>query len=295
MDKNEYDIYNQLSGLFCNIKKGSGAAVLSELYDFLKKFPKVAPFNLALVSAQRPGAGYFANIREWAKLGRSIKPEARPMIILVPFGPVEFVYDVCDTVGRELPQEIENPFQVTTPFYESEYIKFISQLSRAGIKYAEANYGSQMAGFVTWLPKTEMVRISPTKQMRLVLQITVNSNLSSAEQFTTMAHELGHLFCGHLGTVDDRRWPQRTTLTLNQREFEAESVSWLVCERRGIKNPSEDYLRGYLDGGKEIPRIDVGAILRAVTHIESLLHGTFKPVSPLLIEEKPKPNNGERP
>lgn len=61
MDKNEYDIYNQLSGLFCNIKKGSGAAVLSELYDFLKKFPKVAPFNLALVSAQRPGAGYFAN------------------------------------------------------------------------------------------------------------------------------------------------------------------------------------------------------------------------------------------
>ncbi len=28
MDKNEYDIYNQLSGLFCNIKKGSGAAVL---------------------------------------------------------------------------------------------------------------------------------------------------------------------------------------------------------------------------------------------------------------------------
>lgn len=294
MDKNEYDIYNQLSGLFCNIKKGSGSAVLSELYDFLKKFPNVAPFNLALVSAQRPGAGYFTNVREWAKLGRSIKPEARPMIIMVPFGPVEFVYDVCDTVGRELPQEVENPFLVTTPFCESEYIKFISQLSRAGIKYAEANYGSQMAGFVTWLPKSEMVRISPTKQMRLVLQITVNSNLSSAEQFTTMAHELGHLFCGHLGTVDDRRWPQRTTLTLNQREFEAESVSWLVCERRGIKNPSEDYLRGYLDGGKEIPRIDVGAILRAVTHIESLLHGTFKPVSPLLFEEKQKPNNGER-
>ena len=62
MDKSEYDIYNQLSGLFCNIQKGPGATVLKELYDFLKKFPKVAPFNLALVSAQRPGAGYFTDI-----------------------------------------------------------------------------------------------------------------------------------------------------------------------------------------------------------------------------------------
>ena len=32
MDRNEYDIYNQLSGLFCNIQKGPGAAVLKELY-----------------------------------------------------------------------------------------------------------------------------------------------------------------------------------------------------------------------------------------------------------------------
>ena len=289
MDRNEYDIYNQLSGLFENIKKGTDAAVLKDLFDFLKKFPKVAPFNLALVTAQRPGAGYFANRREWAKLGRTIKPEARPMIIMVPFGPVDFVYDVCDTVGRELPPEVENPFLIQTPFDEWEYIKFIGQMSRAGIKYAEGNYGSQMAGFVTWLPKSEIVRISPTKQMRLVFQITVNSNLSTAEQFAAMAHELGHLFCGHLGTVDDKKWPKRTTLTLNQREFEAESVCWLVCERRGIKNPSEDYLRGYLDGGKDIPLIDVGAILRAVTNIESMMHGGFRPLQALLIEEKPKP------
>lgn len=289
MDRNEYDIYNQLSGLFCNIQKGPGSAVLKELYDFLKKFPKVAPFNLALVSAQRPGAGYFTNRWEWAKLGRSIKPEARPMIILVPFGPVEFVYDVNDTVGRELPPGVENPFRVLTPFYESEYFKFVKQMANAGIKYAEGNYGSQMAGFVTWLPKSEIVRVGKTKEMRLVFQITVNSNLSRAEQFATMAHELGHLFCGHLGTVDTNKWPNRTTLTLNQREFEAESVCWLVCERRGITNPSADYLRGYLDGGKDIPPIDVGSILRAVTNIESMMHGCFRPLQALLIEEKPKP------
>ena len=104
-----------------------------------------------------------------------------------------------------------------------------------------------------------------------------------------MAHELGHLFCGHIGTVDTNKWPKRTTLTLNQREFEAESVCWLVCERRGITNPSADYLRGYLDGGKDIPPIDVGSILRAVTNIEAMMHGSFKPLQALRIEEKPKP------
>ena len=146
-----------------------------------------------------------------------------------------------------------------------------------------------MAGFVTWLPKSEIARIGKTKEMRLVFQVTVNSNLSRAEQFSAIAHELGHLFCGHLGTIDTQKWPKRTTLTLNQREFEAESVCWLVCERRGICNPSADYLRGYLDGGKDIPLIDVGAILRAVTNIESMLHGSFRPLQALLIEEKPKP------
>ena len=285
---NEYDIYEQLSGMYENIKKGTDNAVLKDLFAFLKKFPKVAPFNLALVTTQRPGAGYFANRKEWAKLGRSVKPEARPMIILHPFGPVDFVYDVSDTFGRELPQEVENPFLINTPFVETEYMKFVNQLSRAGVKYATANYGSQMGGKLTRLEHSERMRLSPTKEIEILFQITVNSNLSPAEKFATIAHELGHLFCGHLGAIDDKSWPNRWNLSRNQWEFEAESVCWLVCERRGIKNPSENYLRGYLDFGGEIPKIDVGAILRAVTYIESMLHGHFQPLRSLVIEQKKK-------
>ena len=112
--------------------------------------------------------------------------------------------------------------------------------------------------------------------------MTVSSRLSDLEKYSTIAHELGHLFCGHLGNVDKKSWPCRKDLTLNQREFEAESVRWLICERRGIKNPSEYYLHGYLDEGQQIPDVDLGCILRAVTNIESMLRGRFLPLEALL-------------
>lgn len=56
------------------------------------------------------------------------------------------------------------------------------------------------------------------------------------------------------------------------KEFEAETVSWLICERLGIGNPSERYLSGYLDEHGNIPQdISIHHILLAVNEIEKIL------------------------
>ena len=59
-------------------------------------------------------------------------------------------------------------------------------------------------------------------------------------------------------------------MTIQEREFEAETVAWLVCKRRGIKNPSEAYLSTYAPDGI-IPVCSTEMIMKAVTKIEALL------------------------
>ena len=68
-----------------------------ELLDFVAKLPNFAPFNAMLLQLQKPGLTYAASAYDWkVRFGCYPKEDARPLIILWPFGPVAFVYDVMD-------------------------------------------------------------------------------------------------------------------------------------------------------------------------------------------------------
>ena len=264
---------------------------IKNLFHFLAKFPKIAPYNLALIAAQRPGAVYVLSKEKWYKRHRKLRDDARPIIILRPFGPIQFVYDVSDTFGAPLPPEIEAPFKSTTKFDHEKFEEIIAHLPGIGVKYVPAKFGSQQAGYIELLSYFEILCVPPKeKKYKICYQICCNDKFSEAEQIATIAHELGHLFCGHLGALPFNckkpPWPSRLGLTKNQVEFEAESVCWIVCERRKINNPSAEYLRGYLDEGKSIPQIDLGAILRAASQIEALLDGYYKSLECLLVDNK---------
>ena len=96
--------------------------------------------------------------------------------------------------------------------------------------------------------------------------ISVNRQQKITEKFHTICHELGHLFCNHqCYNVKKKR-----QLSLKEREFEAETVAWLVCKRWGINNPSEDYLATYAPEG-EIPICSTELIMKAVNEIEKMM------------------------
>lgn len=82
---------------------------------------------------------------------------------------------------------------------------------------------------------------------------------------------MGHLYCGHLGRSETGPWPDRRGLPHEIKEFEAESVAWLACERLGIENPSARYMTSYLEGSETIPQIDMWAVFKAVGHVDRLL------------------------
>ena len=65
-------------------------------------------------------------------------------------------------------------------------------------------------------------------------------------------------------------WQNRLGLPLAIREFEAESVCYLVCTRLGIDNASAEYLAGYVRKYESTPPISLDAVLKSGWLIERM-------------------------
>ena len=99
-----------------------------------------------LVEMQRPGARYVLTKKEWEKrYNRVLKENARPLVILFPFGPVEFVFDIADTMqneenrlpiglsNNEILDEIARPFKTKNNVSDDILNTLIDNLAVNGI------------------------------------------------------------------------------------------------------------------------------------------------------------------
>ena len=107
-------------------------------------------------------------------------------------------------------------------------------------------------------------------QVPLWFELLLNSVLSAEARYGTLIHELAPLYCGHLGTPNARWWPDRQNLSHAVREFEAESVSYLVCTRLGIDTASDEYLAGYVRRCPATPPISFDRIMKSVWLLEQM-------------------------
>jgi hypothetical protein len=243
-----------------------------ELLDFVVKLRNFAPFNAMLLQVQKPGLRYAASARDWReRFGRTIKDGARPLLILWPFGPVALVYDEMDTEGQPLPTDVM-AFFAQGSIDEDCLVRFAKLLDRKHIEWYEADMGDNMAGSIRVLrrpDKRKELRNEP-KEFTIYC-ITINKNHNTAVRFATLVHELAHLFLGHLGEDSKLNIPDRCLLSHQQREFEAESVSYLVCARNGVHSKSETYLSNYVTQNSTIDDVDLYLVMKAAGQIEAML------------------------
>jgi len=168
-----------------------------------------------------------------------------PIVILQPMGPILFVFDVSDTAplpnARPLPPQVEDPFRVRDGKIGVQLALTIDIAKRDGVRVSERADGSQRAGSIQWAAAGQHLEFTIAKkpvqrstQIPLWFELLLNSVLSAEARYGTLVHELAHLYCGHLGTPNDRWWPDRQNLSPAVREFEAEYVNYLVCNRIGI-------------------------------------------------------------
>jgi len=271
-----------LDELFTRAGKYSSSDAYLELMRFVGRFRFYSPFNAMLIFVQRPGAHFVCTTRRWRRdYHREIKIGARPIVILQPRGPILFVFDVSDTAplanARPLPVGVENPFQVRSGKIGRQLALTIENAQRDGVRVSECSDGSQWAGSIQRAVagqhlESTIVKKQTQNSTRVPLRfdLLLNGNLSAESRYGTLVHELAHLYCGHLGTPNDRWWPDRKNLGQIAQEFEAESVSYLVCARLGIDTASDEYLAGYVKRCPDTPAISLDRVMKSVWLLEQM-------------------------
>lgn len=242
-----------------------------ELFDFVRKFPHLAPFNAMLVHIQNPGARYVLRAGDWRnRYGRRLQPGAKPYIILWPMSPIQFVFDLSDTEPvdpgwDEVPELAQNPFPAKGSVPLKVTRRMLENAPRHRIRIESFDGGTDLAG--------DVVRRSGADYDFVV---RLNGKHSETQRFGTLAHELAHVFCGHLGTTVEKLWAERGELSRETEEFEAEAVAYLVTERFHLDTGSAAYLSDFLSKGAPLPEFSLEAVLRATHLVEEMALGRVR-------------------
>lgn len=176
------------------------------------------------------GASQVAGYHQWKKFGRHVKKGAKAIWILAPrmikfkdqktdedktickgFLAVK-VFDIKDTDGKPLPDSMTTSSQV-------DLKTILSFTESLGYKVDKKPLAYSLGGYIN------------------DDGITLNSNKSELDNIGTLIHELAH---GELGHVDSHE-----IRSADIKEQQAETVTYLVCERLGIERHSEFYLKAW--------------------------------------------------
>ena len=233
------------------------------LLNFINRFPKLSPFNAFLIHIQNPGVQIVLPEVQWTSYKRTVKDNARPLVILVPFGPVNFVFDIADTEGEPVPELLNNPFSTTGDFDPSIYHVTINNSLKMNIPIVENDMNKATAG--------------SAKKDKNGFKIILNKSFGINEKYSTIVHELAHIFCGHLGSTKTGKWKDRSNINPQIAEIEAESISYLVCNRLGLHTNSDSYLADYISEHDTMPPISFDSVLTVSFVIEQMGTAKFKP------------------
>ena len=254
------------------MKHGNAKQWMAGLLTFIAGMRRYSIFTAKLIYVQRPGAVAVGTPLYWARRGRSVRPGAMPIVILVPRGPFTLVYEYEDTEGQEPPSPLASfAAKGNITAVDWDRLKRAVELdgkrrnAKGMVRIMEAGLGYGRAGDV---------HHRRDAAGRFVIRI--NSNHDAPTKWATLVHELGHVYCGHCGRHERGWWPDRRKLPrMHQsmqddiREFEAEAVAWIVASRAGIETKSTEYLAAKV-APLDNERVDVDAVLQAANHIESL-------------------------
>ena len=261
------DCAHAIDQLFSSALRKQGLSAFDEFLGFARKFSNLSVYNAMLVKLQRPGASAVGSRRQWRDIERQVLPDAIPIVILHPFGPVRFVFELGDTEGKPVPAFEQNPLFAQGIVTDLLFQRTKTAAENFAVEVVETDqYGNCLAGTAAGF---EVYPERVTDKKARSFRVKLNAKHDPPSRYATMAHELGHIYCGHLGADAKGRWPdRRKILSPNAMELEAEAVAWLVCQRNGIATRSREYLNDLIDK-EDLQHISMYSIYEAANRVES--------------------------
>jgi hypothetical protein len=259
-----------IDSLFHEAIQARGVQVFDEFLEFVRRFNRFSAFNTMLIENQRPGATAVGFRDQWLAIGRRVKPGAIPIAILWPFAPVRWVYELNDTYGQSVPRHTADPFIVLGKPPGASWSATLQAADRRGIRVELTDRrGNRSAGLAGVLHAAADGTTLSTTGRKYRWLILVNEQHDIGARFATLAHELGHIYCGHLGGHPEGFWPDRSgILNSAQCEMEAEAVAYLVCKRFGLESRSAEYLKSHVTP-ENLLAVSKRLIIEATNRIEA--------------------------
>lgn len=153
-----------LDHLLTESKLYTNSKEYKELLDFSIHMRNFAPFNAMLIHIQKPGILFAASAYDWAtRFERKPKQDARPLLILWPFGPVALVYDMNDTEGKELPKSVMHAFITIGPVEKSDIDRYLVLMAKKGIMCSQFDGGEGKAGSIQLATFSQPVSLATLK------------------------------------------------------------------------------------------------------------------------------------
>ena len=233
-----------------------------EMVSFMANFRDYAPFNNMLVRVQNPSCSFYATQRDWGdRFKRSLKEDARPMLILAPMHPVLLVYDLDQTDGPPLPEELRKFAEFKGEWNSRRLDRCIEnarERDKIGIEFKALS--STNAGFAT------LACGRGDSKMRIV----IHEELDAPSRYGVLCHELAHIYLGHLGSDKDGWWPSRGDLNRRAMEVEAEAVAYVTTRRAELTGSSPQYVSRYLNNNTVLKSISVDLIAKVAGRLEEM-------------------------
>ena len=230
-----------VQALIEQLEQGHSEALTAYL-TAMGRFHNYSFGNILEIARQKPDATRVAGLYAWNQLGRKVKKGEHGIRILAP------VIGVRRKKDEEAEKDIRTQNQAVLVGFRSAYVFDVSQTEGTELpEFSErvagnaGEYRDRLVDFVIsqGIALEFKENIAPALGVSYGGKIALLPGQSSAEEFSTLVHELAHEM---LHKAD-----RRTATTKTVRETEAEAIAFVVGKTIGLETgrASADYIHLY--------------------------------------------------
>ena len=234
-----------------SLRQGKSESLV-EYLRMAARFHRYSLHNVLLIALQKPNASYVAGFRTWQKLEHFVRKGEKGIWILAPM--LKRLVE-ADSSRREIETKRIVGFR-------SAYVFDVSQTDGAPLPTSDTVSGDPVVYRCRLLAHAVSQGISveysagiaPARGMSLGGRIQLLPDMTPAEEFATLVHEVAHELL--------HRGRRRESTTRTVRETEAETVAFVVCSAVQLETASaaEDYIGLY--------RGDTETLLESLQHVQ---------------------------